>query len=145
MEPVHEIAAALDHLQEVEALADGHRIQDAIGRVRRAMIAFGAALAPGGPPSAEMLDAFYELVYPRLLRAYQTAGYPCGPDEEAMWLWLRQQAAIAAEAERVELERAWQRGLTALRREIEARRAAGTAGAWALMGDSQPRRAPGEI
>jgi hypothetical protein len=135
MERVHEIAAALDHLREVEAAADGHRIQDAIARVRRAMIAFGAALAPGGPPSAEMLDAFYALVYPRLLHAYQAAGYPCGPDEESMWQWLRQQAAIAAEAERVELERAWQRGLAALRREIEVRRRAESAGAEAIRGN----------
>lgn len=146
MERVHEIAAALDHLREVETVADGHRIQAAIARVRRAMIAFGGALAPGGPSSVELLDAFYALVYPRLLRAYQAAGYPCGPDEEAMWQWLRQQAAIAAEAERVEFERAWQRGLAALRREIEVRRGDEPAGAGALVGarrlqhwQSQPR------
>jgi hypothetical protein len=40
---------------------------------------------------------------------------------------LRQQGAIAAEAERVERERAWQRALEVLRREVGARRAASTA------------------
>jgi hypothetical protein len=123
MEWVQEIADALDHLRQVEMAGNGRRHQEAIARVRRAMIAFGDALAPERSESREVLDAFFTLVYPRLRLAYQAAGYPCGPDEDGMWQWLRQQAAVAAEAERIQLERAWQRGLTLLRREIERRRA----------------------
>jgi hypothetical protein len=124
MEQVREIATAFDDLYEAESASDLSRLQAAIVRVRRAMIALGAVLAPGCAPPTDVMDEFFEVVYPQLRRAYWAAGLPCGPDEDGMWRWLRQHAAIAAEAERIELERAWQRGLAALRDEIELRQIA---------------------
>jgi hypothetical protein len=124
MDQVREIASAFDDLSAAEAAADLSRLQAAIVRVRRAMIALGAVLVPGCPPPVAAMDEFFEVVYPRLRRAYRAAGLPGGPDEDGMWRWLRQHAAIAAEVERIDLERAWQRGLTALRDEIELRRSA---------------------
>jgi hypothetical protein len=138
MERAGEIAAALDHLRYFESAADGHRIQDAVGPLRRAVIAVGEALAAGSPAAEDVLDAFCARACPRLRRAYRAAGYPCGPDEDGMWRWLRQHAATAAEAERAANERAWRRGLATLRREIDARRAAGTAADRELMGGGCP-------
>jgi hypothetical protein len=121
------LAEALEHLRQVEVMHDGHRVLTAMAGVREALIEFGVGLQPGQRQSAIVLNEIIGLVYPRLRAAYQAAGYPCGPDEHGLWLWLRQQGAIAAEAERVERERAWQRALEVLRREVGARRAASTA------------------
>jgi hypothetical protein len=126
MSAMEHLAEALEHLRHVEVMNGGHRVRTAMGRVREALIEFGAGLQPGQRQDAATLDQIARLIYPRLRAAYQAAGYPCGPDEDGLWLWLRQQGAIAAEAELVERERAWQRALEVLRREVEMRRMVGT-------------------
>jgi hypothetical protein len=126
MNVIDEIVAALDDLCQVETMADAPRVTNAVRRVRRGMIAFGGMVQFDTPAGTTLLDIFFERVYPRLVRTYQAAGCPNGPDEEGMWRWLRQQAAIAAEAERLERERAWQRGLGLLRQQLERRQAVAT-------------------
>jgi hypothetical protein len=126
MSAMEHLAEALEHLRYVEVMDGGHRVWAAIGRVREALIEFGASLQPGQRQDQVTLDQIVDLVYPRLCIAYQAAGYPCGPDEDGLWLCLRQLGAIAAEAERIERERAWQRALEVLRREVETRRLAAT-------------------
>jgi hypothetical protein len=120
------LAEALEHLRHVEVVNGGHRVRTAMAQVREALIEFGAGLQPGQRQDTATLDQIVGLIYPRLRAAYQAAGYPCGPDEDGLWLWLRQLGAIAAEAERVERERAWQRALEVLRREVETRRLGAT-------------------
>jgi hypothetical protein len=62
------------------------------------------------------------LVYPRLRATYEAAGSPYGPAEDAMWRWWRDVAAAVREAAQEQGERAWETGLTELRRRIEAKR-----------------------
>lgn len=117
-----QMARALDQVLQAELAQDWQRLQKAMAGVRQAVIEFGATLAPGNHETAEVVDRFVAEVFPKLEAAYRAAGSPCGPDEEGLWCWLRQQAAIAAEAERVARERAWQRGLAELQREVALRR-----------------------
>lgn len=124
MEQLRMVAEALEHMRQVEATVDGRQIYEAMGRVRQAIIAFGAALAPGDSLSLALLDQFEAQVYPALRGAYQVAGDPYGPDDDGVVLWLREQAAIAAEAEHRDQERAWQRGLAAVHQLLAARQAA---------------------
>jgi hypothetical protein len=140
------MARALDRVLQAEITGDWLRLQEAMADVRQAVIDFGTTLAPGSHETAAVVDRFVDEVYPKLEAAYRVAGAPCGPDEEGLWCWLRQHAAIAAEAERVARERAWQRGLEELRHEV-ARRRLGRAGgartrAEAADGDDRPPPAP---
>jgi hypothetical protein len=119
---IDHMARALDRVLQAEVTQDWLLLQAAMADVRQAVIDFGTTLAPGSHETAAVVDRFVDEVYPKLEAAYRVAGSPCGPDEEGLWCWLRQHAAIAAEAERVARERAWQRGLEELRHEVARRR-----------------------
>jgi hypothetical protein len=118
MEPMQQMEVALDLVRQVAPTGDDQRLRAEMERLRQAIIALGATLQPGEPAPTALRTLFATEVYPRLWAAYGAVGQPSGPDTDGLLRWLSQQAAIAAEIERRQQERRWQRGLKTLRQLI---------------------------
>lgn len=89
---------------------------------------FAAALLPALQRAGAAMQACYDTVYPRLRAAYTAAGEPYGPDDAAMYRWLREVGAAVRAVEGAEQERVWQLGLARIR-DASRRPSGGTDGA----------------